>query len=62
MQQIFRQVCFEKKKKTAYALLVFSSLLCCYYMQIYLLNTCKLDEENLFDFYVESMVFSINTY
>ena len=30
------------------------------YMQIYLLNTCKLDwEENLFDFYVESIAFRI---
>ena len=28
------------------------------YRQIYLLNTCKLDgEENLFDFYVESITF-----
>ena len=44
-------------KKTTYALLLFFNWVP--YMQTYLLNACKLDgEENLFDFYVESIAFS----
>ena len=45
-------------KKTAYAFLIFFNLVHC--MQIYPLNSCKLDwEENLFNVYIESIVFRI---
>ena len=60
----FNQVCFEKKKKkeAAHVLMFFSVewLLCSLYMQIYPLNACKLDcKEKLFDFYVDSIAFTI---
>ena len=66
MQRIssfFKQVYFEK---ILLARCWFPSTRCPFrslYMQIYPLNTCKLDlEENLFDFYVESVTFRIKIF
>ena len=45
--------------ETLYKLLVFLNWVP--FIQIYPLNACKLDWENLFDFYAESMALIINT-
>ena len=53
-------ICFEKELRTLSSISSTACYLCSFYLQIYLLNACKLDrEENLFEFNVKSIAFRI---